>query len=85
MFDDCKRDQAFYRDVQRAAGFTVRPRLCLTREVYVAATDEQARREAKDYLMHYWNLWGRFTQFVKAGQVPASFESGISGRRGSSP
>ncbi|HUB97428.1 MAG TPA: LLM class flavin-dependent oxidoreductase [Stellaceae bacterium] len=75
MFEDCRRDQAFYREIQRAAGFAVRPRLCLTREVYVAPTDEQARREAKDYLMHYWNLWGRFTQFVKAGQVPASFES----------
>jgi alkanesulfonate monooxygenase SsuD/methylene tetrahydromethanopterin reductase-like flavin-dependent oxidoreductase (luciferase family) len=75
MFEDCQRDTAFYRDIRRASGFAQHPRLCLTREVYVAPTDEQARREAKDYLMHYWNLWGRFTQFVKAGQVPASFES----------
>ena len=75
LIDDCKRDQAFYRDHQREAGFAPRPRLCLTREVYVAPTDEQARREAKRHLIEYWNLWGRFTQFVQEGQVPASFES----------
>jgi alkanesulfonate monooxygenase SsuD/methylene tetrahydromethanopterin reductase-like flavin-dependent oxidoreductase (luciferase family) len=75
LIDDCARDCAFYREAQRAAGFAPRPRLCLTREVYVAPTDEEARREAKPHLLEYWNLWGRFTQFVAAGQIPASFES----------
>ena len=75
MIEDCRRDQALYRDIQRAAGFAPRPRLCLTREVYVAPTDEEARRDARQYLLAYWNLWGRFTQFVEAGQIPASFES----------
>jgi alkanesulfonate monooxygenase SsuD/methylene tetrahydromethanopterin reductase-like flavin-dependent oxidoreductase (luciferase family) len=75
LIEDCKRDVAFYRDIQRAKGFERRPRLCLTREAYVAPTDAEARRDAKQYLLQYWNLWGRFTQFVEAGQVPASFDS----------
>jgi alkanesulfonate monooxygenase SsuD/methylene tetrahydromethanopterin reductase-like flavin-dependent oxidoreductase (luciferase family) len=75
MIEDCRRDQAFYRDIQRAAGFAPRPRLCLTREVYVAPTDDEARRDARQYLTAYWNLWGRFTQFVEAGQIPASFDA----------
>ena len=75
LIDDCRRDVSFYRDVAAAAGFAPRPRLCLTREVYVAPTDQQARQEAKKHLLEYWNLWGRFTQFVEAGQIPASFES----------
>lgn len=75
LIEDCKRDIAFYRDIQRAKGFGAPPRLCLTREAYVAPTDAEARRDAKQYLLQYWNLWGRFTQFVAAGQVPASFDS----------
>jgi alkanesulfonate monooxygenase SsuD/methylene tetrahydromethanopterin reductase-like flavin-dependent oxidoreductase (luciferase family) len=75
LIDDCKRDQDFYRAIQRASGFAPRPRLCLTREVYVAPTDEEARGFAKKHLLEYWNLWGRFTQFVNAGAVPASFEA----------
>jgi alkanesulfonate monooxygenase SsuD/methylene tetrahydromethanopterin reductase-like flavin-dependent oxidoreductase (luciferase family) len=73
--EDCRRDVAFYRVIQRAKGVAPRPRLCLTREVYIAPTDAEARRDAKPYLLQYWNLWGRFTQFVNAGQVPASFDS----------
>ena len=75
LIEDCKRDIAFYRAIQRAGGFAPRPRLCLTREVYIAPTDDEARRDAKQYLLQYWNLWGRFTQFLRAGQVPASFNS----------
>ena len=75
MIEDCRRDQDFYRGIQRDCGFSARPRFCLTREVYVAPTDDEARREAKPHLLEYWNLWGRFTQFVEAGQVPASFEA----------
>src|SRR5579885_301668 len=75
LIEDCQRDVAFYADIQRAQGFAPRPRLCLTREVYVAPTDREAREDAKPYLLQYWNLWGRFTQFVNAGQVPASFDA----------
>ena len=75
LIDDCRRDAEFYRSVQTASGHRARPRLCLTREVYVAPTDREARDEAKKHLLEYWNLWGRFTQFVEAGQIPASFES----------
>jgi alkanesulfonate monooxygenase SsuD/methylene tetrahydromethanopterin reductase-like flavin-dependent oxidoreductase (luciferase family) len=75
LIDDCKRDIEFYRGVAGNAGHAARPRLCLTREVYVAPTEREARAEAKKHLLEYWNLWGRFTQFVEAGQIPASFES----------
>jgi len=75
LIDDCRRDVAFYREIADAAGHAPRPRLCLTREIYVAPTDAEARQEAKKHLLEYWNLWGRFTQFVEAGQIPASFES----------
>ncbi|HUK61455.1 MAG TPA: LLM class flavin-dependent oxidoreductase [Stellaceae bacterium] len=75
LVDDCRRDIEFYRGVAAKAGHAQRPRLCLTREIYVAPTDAEARAEAKTHLLEYWNLWGRFTQFVAAGQVPASFES----------
>jgi len=75
LIEDCRRDADFYRDIQRTKGFAPQPRLCLTREVYVAPTDAEARRDARPHLMQYWNLWGRFTQFVNAGQVPASFDS----------
>jgi alkanesulfonate monooxygenase SsuD/methylene tetrahydromethanopterin reductase-like flavin-dependent oxidoreductase (luciferase family) len=75
LLEDCRRDVAFYRGVAREAGFAPVPRLCLTREVFVAPTDAEARREAKPYLLQYWNLWGRFTQFLEKGQVPASFDS----------
>jgi alkanesulfonate monooxygenase SsuD/methylene tetrahydromethanopterin reductase-like flavin-dependent oxidoreductase (luciferase family) len=75
MIEDARRDVAFYRGVQRASGHAASPRLCLTREIHVAPTDAEARRDAKSYLLQHWNLWGRFTQFVEAGQVPASFEA----------
>lgn len=75
LLEDCRRDIAFYRDIAREKGHAPGPRLCLTRECFLAPTDAEARREAKPYLLQYWNLWGRFTQFLKAGQVPASFDS----------
>jgi alkanesulfonate monooxygenase SsuD/methylene tetrahydromethanopterin reductase-like flavin-dependent oxidoreductase (luciferase family) len=71
MAEDCRRDIAFYRSIAGGSA----PRLCLTRELFLAPTDSEARREAKPYLLQYWNLWGRFTQFLEAGQVPASFDS----------
>jgi len=72
---DCKRDQAFYREVQAASGYAPAPRLFLTREVYLAESGEEARREALPYLMAYWDLWGRYAQFAREGRLPDSYDA----------
>ncbi len=46
LIEDCERDQRFYRDIQVAHGHAPASRLFITREIYVAETDEQARTEA---------------------------------------
>ena len=81
--DDCRRDIDLYRSVQTASGHVPAPRLCLTREIDIAETDDQARREAYPHLLEYWNLWGRYTQFTQEAGVPGSFEPGIAARRAS--
>ena len=43
------------------------------REIYVADTDEQARTEAFPYLVRYWDLWGRYTQFAREGRMPDDY------------
>lgn len=73
--DECARDIAFYRSVQTASGHPPAPRLCLTREIYIAETDEQAKREAYPYLIEYWGLWGRYAQFLAEAGTPESFET----------
>jgi alkanesulfonate monooxygenase SsuD/methylene tetrahydromethanopterin reductase-like flavin-dependent oxidoreductase (luciferase family) len=75
MIDECCADQAFYHQAQVASGFAKRPRLFLTREVYVAETDEKAREIAYPYLMAYWQLWTRYAQFTRDGAMPDSYES----------
>jgi alkanesulfonate monooxygenase SsuD/methylene tetrahydromethanopterin reductase-like flavin-dependent oxidoreductase (luciferase family) len=45
------------------------------REIYVADTDEQARNEAFPYLVRYWDLWGRYTQFAREGRMPDSYDT----------
>jgi alkanesulfonate monooxygenase SsuD/methylene tetrahydromethanopterin reductase-like flavin-dependent oxidoreductase (luciferase family) len=74
LIEDCQRDQAFYRDIQVKAGHAPRPRLFVTREIYVADTDEQAIAEVKPYLVQHWDLWGRYTQFTRAGEMPDSYD-----------
>jgi alkanesulfonate monooxygenase SsuD/methylene tetrahydromethanopterin reductase-like flavin-dependent oxidoreductase (luciferase family) len=75
LIEDCERDQKFYREIQTACGHPPSDRLFITREVYVAETDEQARREAYPYLVQYWDLWGRYTQFSLAGRMPDSYDN----------
>jgi alkanesulfonate monooxygenase SsuD/methylene tetrahydromethanopterin reductase-like flavin-dependent oxidoreductase (luciferase family) len=43
--------------------------------VYLADSDEEARREAFPYLMAYWDLWGRYTQFTREGKMPDSYDA----------
>jgi alkanesulfonate monooxygenase SsuD/methylene tetrahydromethanopterin reductase-like flavin-dependent oxidoreductase (luciferase family) len=69
-----RRDTALYREVQTAHGHAPLPRLCLMREIYVAETDARARAEAEPYLLGYWELWNRYTQFTRGGQLPASYD-----------
>jgi alkanesulfonate monooxygenase SsuD/methylene tetrahydromethanopterin reductase-like flavin-dependent oxidoreductase (luciferase family) len=69
-----RRDQALYREVQTAHGHGPAPRLYLMREIYVADSDEQARAEAQPYLLQYWELWNRYTQFTRGGRLPDSYD-----------
>jgi alkanesulfonate monooxygenase SsuD/methylene tetrahydromethanopterin reductase-like flavin-dependent oxidoreductase (luciferase family) len=74
MIDQARRDQALYREVQTAHGHAPAPRLYLMREIYVADSDERARREAHPYLLQYWELWNRYTQFTRGGNLPDSYD-----------
>jgi alkanesulfonate monooxygenase SsuD/methylene tetrahydromethanopterin reductase-like flavin-dependent oxidoreductase (luciferase family) len=69
-----RRDQALYGEVQTAHGHEPAPRLYLMREIYVADSDEQARAEAQPYLLQYWELWNRYTQFTRGGSLPDSYD-----------
>ena len=72
--EQARRDQALYREVQTAHGHAPVPRLYLMREIYVADTDRQARAEAQPYLLQYWELWNRYTQFTRGGKLPDSYD-----------
>jgi alkanesulfonate monooxygenase SsuD/methylene tetrahydromethanopterin reductase-like flavin-dependent oxidoreductase (luciferase family) len=74
MVDQAKRDQALYREVQLAYGHVPAPRLYLMREIYVGDTDARARAEAQPYLLQYWELWNRYTQFTRSGKLPDSYD-----------
>jgi alkanesulfonate monooxygenase SsuD/methylene tetrahydromethanopterin reductase-like flavin-dependent oxidoreductase (luciferase family) len=74
LADQAKRDAALYRNVQIAHGHAPVPRLYLMREIYVADTDARARAEAHPYLLQYWDLWNRYTQFTQGGRLPDSYD-----------
>lgn len=74
LIEDCERDQKFYREIQTAHGHKPRNRLIITREIYVADTLEQARQEAMPYLLQYWKLWERYTQFTGEGLMPDNYD-----------
>ena len=33
-----------------------------------------ARAEAQSYLLQYWDLWNRYTQFTQSGRLPGSYD-----------
>jgi alkanesulfonate monooxygenase SsuD/methylene tetrahydromethanopterin reductase-like flavin-dependent oxidoreductase (luciferase family) len=74
LAEQAARDQALYREVQVAHGHAPRPRLYLMREIYVADSDARAREEAPPYLLQYWDLWNRYTQFTRGGRLPDSYD-----------
>jgi alkanesulfonate monooxygenase SsuD/methylene tetrahydromethanopterin reductase-like flavin-dependent oxidoreductase (luciferase family) len=74
MVEQARRDQALYREVQTAHGHPPAPRLYLMREIYVADSDRHARSEAEPYLLQYWELWNRYTQFTHSGRLPQSYD-----------
>lgn len=74
MVEQARRDQALYREVQAAHGHAPAPRLYLMREIYVADSDARARAEAHPYLLQYWDLWNRYTQFTRGGKLPDSYD-----------
>ena len=74
MVEQAKRDQALYREVQTAHGHPPAARLYLMREIYVADTDARAYTEARPYLLQYWELWNRYTQFTRGGKLPDSYD-----------
>ncbi|WP_137113709.1 LLM class flavin-dependent oxidoreductase [Mesorhizobium sp. GR13] len=75
LIEDCRRDCERYHEIQAAAGHGFAQRLFLTREVYVAETDEKARAEAYEYLLADWDLWNRYKQFARDGRLPAGYEA----------
>jgi alkanesulfonate monooxygenase SsuD/methylene tetrahydromethanopterin reductase-like flavin-dependent oxidoreductase (luciferase family) len=74
LIEECERDQTYYRDIQVASGHAPSDRLFITREIFVADTDEQARREAYPHLVAYWDIWNRYTQFTKDGRMPDDYD-----------
>ena len=44
------------------------------REIYVADSDADALAEANPYLLQYWKLWNRYTQFTRGGKLPDSYD-----------
>jgi len=74
MVEQARHDQAFYREVQTAHGHMPARRLYLMREIYVGDTDAHARAEARPYLLQYWELWNRYTQFTRGGKLPDSYD-----------
>ena len=44
LYEECERDQVFYRNVQIASGHKPEPRMVITREIYVAETRRARRR-----------------------------------------
>ena len=79
--EQVKRDQAFYREVQTAHGHPPTARLYLMREIYVADTDTRASAEARPYLLQYWELWNRYTQFTRMANYPTATIFGADRRR----
>jgi len=74
MVDQARHDEALYREVQTAHGHAPAPRLYLMREIYVGDSDARARAEAQPYLLQYWELWNRYTQFTRGGKLPDSYD-----------
>jgi alkanesulfonate monooxygenase SsuD/methylene tetrahydromethanopterin reductase-like flavin-dependent oxidoreductase (luciferase family) len=74
LVEQAKRDQALYREVQTAHGHAPAPRLYLMREIYVSDSDARARADAHPWLLQYWELWNRYTQFTRGGRLPDSYD-----------
>jgi alkanesulfonate monooxygenase SsuD/methylene tetrahydromethanopterin reductase-like flavin-dependent oxidoreductase (luciferase family) len=74
MVEQARHDQALYREVQTTHGHAPAPRLYLMREIYIGETDADARAEARPYLLQYWELWNRYTQFTQGGKLPDSYD-----------
>jgi alkanesulfonate monooxygenase SsuD/methylene tetrahydromethanopterin reductase-like flavin-dependent oxidoreductase (luciferase family) len=72
--EQARHDQAFYREVQTAHGHAPVRRLYLMREIYVGDNDARARAEARPYLLQYWELRHRYTQFTRGGKLPDSYD-----------
>ncbi len=74
LVEQAGRDAALYREVQRAHGHAPTPRLYLMREIYVADSDARARAEAQPWMLQHWQLWNRYTQFMRGGKLPDSYD-----------
>jgi len=74
MITQATRDQALYCEVQIAHGHKPSPRLYLMREIHVGESDARACEEARPYLLQYWELWNRYTQFTAGGRLPDSYD-----------
>ena len=44
------------------------------REIYVGDSDARARAEVQPWMLRHWELWNRYTQFTRDGQLPDSYD-----------
>ncbi|HEY2594877.1 MAG TPA: LLM class flavin-dependent oxidoreductase [Chloroflexota bacterium] len=73
LISDCRRSQDLYHDVQVASGYARQPRLYVCREVYVAESAAEARRDGYPYFQQAWSLWNRYAQHARDGLLPESY------------
>jgi alkanesulfonate monooxygenase SsuD/methylene tetrahydromethanopterin reductase-like flavin-dependent oxidoreductase (luciferase family) len=74
LVEQAKRDAELYRNIQTTHGHAPAPRLYLMREIYIAESDARARTDAHPWLLQYWDLWNRYTQFTHGGRLPDSYD-----------
>jgi alkanesulfonate monooxygenase SsuD/methylene tetrahydromethanopterin reductase-like flavin-dependent oxidoreductase (luciferase family) len=74
LAEQARDNAALYRDVQMVHGHAPAPRLYLMREIYVGESDAQARAEAEPWMLQQWQLWNRYTQFTRGGELPESYD-----------
>jgi alkanesulfonate monooxygenase SsuD/methylene tetrahydromethanopterin reductase-like flavin-dependent oxidoreductase (luciferase family) len=76
--EESENDLRVYREVQRECGIPQRKRMYVTREAFVCEDEREAaelREQVKTFLVNHWQVFGRYTQFTQAGEMPDSYDA----------
>lgn len=76
--EESENDSQLYRDVQQGMKAAAQKRLYVTREAFVFENERQAedlKDQLKTYLISHWQVFGRYTQFSQAGEMPDSYDA----------